>query len=106
MPARAISAIPARARTDAMIAPNDIRRALLNAAIAETVNILDEPIDKVEVVGDYVIVHTRSRILKLKSCFGHGANPGSWSWGFTERVEKSAGLIARLRNILFANSNS
>jgi hypothetical protein len=82
-----------------MIAPNDIRRALLNGAIAEAVNILDEPIDKVEVVGDSVIIHTRSRILKLRSSFGHGANLGSFSWGFTERDEKPAGLIARLKNI-------
>lgn len=85
-----------------MIAPNYIRKALLEGAIAEAVNILDEPIDKVEVVGGDVIVHTRSRILKLRSCFGHGASLGSWSWGFTGRVEKSAGLIARLKNIFSA----
>ena len=85
-----------------MIAPNYIRKALLDGAIAEAVNILDEPIDKVEVVGDYVIVHTRSRILKLRSSFGHGANPGSWSWAFTGRDEKPVGLIARLKNIFTA----
>jgi|tagenome__1003787_1003787.scaffolds.fasta_scaffold17744000_1 hypothetical protein len=85
-----------------MIAPNYIRKALLDEAIAEAVNILDEPIDKVEVAGDYVIVRTRSRILKLRSSFGHGTNPGSWSWGFTERDEKPAGLIARLKNIFAA----
>jgi hypothetical protein len=85
-----------------MIAPNHLRKALLNAAIDEAADILDEPIDKVEVVGDDVIVHARSRILRMRSCFGHGATLGSWSWGFTEREEKSASLIARLKNVFCA----
>jgi hypothetical protein len=85
-----------------MIAPNHLRKALLTEAVDEAANILHEPIDKVEVVGDYVIVRAGSRILKLKSTFGHGATLGSWSWGITEREVKSVSLFARLKHIFCA----
>jgi hypothetical protein len=88
-----------------VIAPHYLRVALIAKAADVAVNSyltnLDEPIEKVEVIGRKVVVTAGSRCLTMSYSFSSSPRAsGPWSWDFMSHEVRPLTFIERLKRFI------
>jgi hypothetical protein len=87
-----------------MIASHFLQAALIGSAANEAVNryLTDpyEPIEKVEVVGDKVVVTAGSRCLIMSYSLASGRPSSDWNWNFMSHEVRPLTFIERLKRFI------